>query len=66
MKTEAERMAQVRFVADYTFTPDEDRRTSKKYKAGWAGLVRRQCADKAIAAKAAVVVATPRRRKPAE
>lgn len=43
-------MAYVHFSDDFTFTPDEDRRTSVKYRAGWSGTVRRQCADKAIAA----------------
>jgi hypothetical protein len=57
-------MAHVKFLADYIFTPDEDRRTSRKYLAGWRGLVRRQCADKAIAAGKAVAVPAPRR-KPA-
>lgn len=60
--------AVVKFSRDYIFTPDEDRRTSVKYKANWQGLVRQQCADKAIAAGAAeqVKTATPRRRRAAE
>lgn len=47
-------MAWVRFTADFIFTPDEDRRSSVKYKAGKRYIVRRQCLDKAIAAGAAV------------
>lgn len=46
-------MAHVRFLTDYIFTPAEDRRISVKYRAGWSGAVRRQCADGAIAAGAA-------------
>jgi hypothetical protein len=61
---QAEPMAHVHFVADYIFTPDEDRRTSIKYRAGWKGPVRRQCADKAFAAGAAIPLPTPRRKKP--
>jgi hypothetical protein len=66
MKAESEPMAHVKFIADYIFTPDEDRRTSRRYPEGWHGLVRRQCADKAIAAGKAVAVTTPRRKKPAD
>lgn len=47
-------MTHVRFLTDYIFTPDEDRRVAVKYRAGWAGRVRRQCAEKAKAAGAAV------------
>jgi hypothetical protein len=43
-------MAYVRFLDDYTFTPDEDRRVSVKYRKGWAGTVRQQCRNKAVAA----------------
>lgn len=46
----------VRFVRPYIFTPDEDRRSSVKYKAGFKGRVRQQCAAKAIAAGAAVEI----------
>lgn len=55
----------IRFTRPYIFTPDEDRRSAVKYPAGWTGLVRQQCVEKAIAAGAAVVVTTrsPRRRK---
>ncbi len=49
----------MRFDRSYIFTPDEDRRTSVKYKAGWVGTVRRQCADKAVAAGAAVLLDPP-------
>ena len=49
----------VRFLADYIFTPDEDRRVSVKYRARWQGRVRAQCAQKAIAAGAAEAVAPP-------
>lgn len=54
-------MAHVRFTADYIFTPDEDRRSSIKYKAGYSGPVRQQCADKAKAAGKAIALRTPRR-----
>jgi hypothetical protein len=50
----------VRFLADFIFTPDEDRRCAVKYKAGHVGLVRVQCAEKAIAAGKAVRSARPR------
>lgn len=40
----------VLFTDDYIFTPDEDRRSSVKYRKGWAGPVRQQCRAKAIAA----------------
>ena len=40
----------VRFIATYIYTPEEDRRASVAYPAGYVGNVRRQCADKAIAA----------------
>lgn len=51
----------VRFLADFIFTPDEDRRCSVKYKAGHVGPVRAQCAEKAISAGKAVRCARPRR-----
>jgi len=50
----------VHFLEAYIFTPDEDRRGSVKYKAGYIGNVRQQCAEKAIAAGKAVRT-TPRR-----
>lgn len=53
----------VRFVADYIFTPEENRRTAIKYKAGYRGSVRKQCGEKAIAAGRAVLSQPPRRPK---
>jgi hypothetical protein len=47
-------MPWVTFARDFTFTPDEDRRTAVKYLAGHAGNVRQQCADKAKAAGALI------------
>lgn len=49
----------VRFIRPYIFTPDEDRRCAVKYKLGFKGRVRQQCADKAIAAGAAVAIILP-------
>lgn len=46
-------MPWVTFSRRYIFTPDEDRRGSVAYPAGWKGNVRKQCADKAVAAGAA-------------
>ena len=43
----------VRFTKEFDFTPDEDRRVTVAYKPGAVANVRRQCADKAIAAGAA-------------
>lgn len=59
--------ATIRFLKDFNFTPDENRMWTRKYRAGWQGLVRKQCADKAIEAGAAEIVkpARPRRRKSA-
>lgn len=54
----------VKFTADFIFTPDEDRRTSVKYRAGWSGRVRQQCADKA-AALGRIEPSKPRGRKSA-
>lgn len=51
----------VRFLEDYIFTPDEDRRTSVKYRAGWTGTVRSQCGEKAVAAGKAVAIPAVRR-----
>jgi hypothetical protein len=37
----------VRFLADYDYKPTPG--STVAYKAGWAGLVRKECADKAVA-----------------
>jgi hypothetical protein len=53
-------MPWVRFSEDFIFTPDEDRRGSVKYRAGYVGLVRQQCADKAIRAGRAKLTTKPK------
>lgn len=53
-------MPWLRFTEPFTFTPDEDRRVSVKYPAGYVGLVRRQCADKALAAGKAKLTVKPK------
>lgn len=53
----------VHFLEDFIFTPDEDRRCSVKYRAGYIGIVRQQCAEKAIAAGKAVKTAPRRTRR---
>lgn len=54
-------MAHVRFTGAYTYTPSTARSTAIKYRAGWVGPVRRECADAAVAAGVAVKVKTPPR-----
>lgn len=54
-------MARVRFTRDYTYTPAQDRRTSTKYRAGYEGTVKRECAEAAKAAGAAEEIDVPPR-----
>lgn len=54
-------MASVRFTDDYDYKPV--RACTIGYRAGWEGAVKRDCAEKAIAAgKAVRVGAQPRKR----
>lgn len=57
-------MPWVEFTARFIYTPDEDRRGAVAYPAGYKGNVRKQCADKALAAGAAVRTSTPPRPEP--
>ena len=51
-------MARVRFTADFDYKPTA--RTTTGYKAGWSGTVKRDCADRAVAAgKAELLDAKP-------
>lgn len=45
-------MAKVRFIEDFDYKPTS--RTTIGYQAGWSGTVKRDCANKAIAARKAV------------
>lgn len=47
-------MATVRFLADYDYKPV--RACTVGYKAGWEGTVKKDCAEKAVAAGAAVFI----------
>lgn len=40
----------VKFDADFDYTPSGDHRIQIAYRAGWAGTVKRECGDAAIAA----------------
>jgi len=44
MKAVSER--RIRFLADYDYKPTPG--TTIAYKAGWSGLVRKECADRAV------------------
>lgn len=57
-------MARVTFIADYIYTPSGERRVSVKYKAGWTGTVKHECAVAAIEAGAAKAERKPRRKAP--
>jgi hypothetical protein len=51
-------MARVRFIANFDYKPTA--RTTIGYEAGWSGTVKRDCADKAVAAgKAELLDAKP-------
>lgn len=54
-------MARVLFTGDYRYTPSANRRTCIKYRAGIERTVKRECADAAIAARAAVEISVPPR-----
>lgn len=47
-------MAKVRFVEDFDYKPT--RSCTIAYTAGWSGTVKRDCANKAIAARKAVAL----------
>lgn len=47
----------VRFLADYDYRPKPG--ITIAYQAGWSGLVRKECADKAVALGKAERVAVP-------
>lgn len=53
-------MPWVRFHESFTFVPDEDRRVAIKYPKDHVGLVRKQCADKAVAAGKGKLTNRPR------
>lgn len=40
----------VKFSKDFDYTPSEDRRVLIAYKAGWAGTIRREAGEAAVAA----------------
>ena len=44
-------MARVKFIEDYDYKPTAQ--VTVAYLAGWSGTVKRDCADKAVAAKKA-------------
>ena len=52
-------MATVLFTDDFDYRPT--RSITIAYKSGWSGAVKKDCADKAIAANKAVNVPTPPR-----
>lgn len=54
-------MARVRFTEDYRYTPSRMRRICIKYRAGSERTVKRECADAAIQAGAAVELQAPPR-----
>lgn len=54
-------MARVRFLHDFPYRPTLERRTTIRYRAGWEGAVKRECADAAVAAGAAEEIPTPPR-----
>lgn len=51
----------VKFLHNHCFTPAEDTRVSILYKAGWAGNVRKACAEEAMRIGRAVRTSAPRR-----
>lgn len=54
-------MAHVRFTEAYDYrVPGAPGAATTAYPAGWTGTVKRDCANKAIAAKKAVAVKPPR------
>jgi len=54
-------LARVRFSNDYRYRPSAARQICIKYRAGRAYTVKRECADAAVAAGAAVEVLPPAR-----
>lgn len=54
-------MARVLFLHDFPYRPSLERRTTIRYRAGWEGTVKRECADAAVAAGAAEEIETPPR-----
>lgn len=54
-------MARVRFLRDFPYRPSMERRTTIRYRAGYEGTVKRECAKAAIAAGAAEEVPNPSR-----
>lgn len=54
-------MARVLFLRDYPYTPSRQRRVCIKYRGGSERTVKRECAEAAILAGAAVAVPVPHR-----
>lgn len=54
-------MARVRFSDDYRYRPTAARQVCIKYRAGRTYTVKRECADGAVAAGAAVEISPPSR-----
>lgn len=58
-------MAWVRFSRTFNYTPSGDRRVTIQYRGGCEYPVKKECADRAVAAGAGVRIKTPPRARKA-